>query len=461
MTPTPLPARTLAAGGVAQVFSPGADISGDWWRLYHSPELDALIKQALARNPSLQAAQATLLQAEENERADAGTLLPSLSAGFKAQQGQNSMDSTAGSGVAATKPLPVYTLYNASLSVSYALDIWGGARRGLESVTAQTQYQRYELEAAYLTLTANIVTGAVQEASLRAQIDATTKVIDDERQQLGILQSQLSLGGVAQASVLQQQAALAASEAALPPLQAALAQARNQLAGFVGVMPGDFNAGDFTLDSLHLPRTLPVSVPAAIVAQRPDIQAASAQLHAASANVGVADAQMLPQISLTADIGHEAVSTGDLFMPQTLLWSLVAGVTQPIFEGGQLSAKRKAALAALQASGAQYQATVIGAFQNVADALSALQFDAMTLNAADAAAGAAAQSLAVTQAQYRLGGQPLSAVLIAQTNYQNAAIGQVKASAARLADTAALYQALGGGWWHREDVAVSCCGVIP
>ncbi len=461
LTPTPLPAQTLAAGGVAQVFEPGADIAGDWWRLYHSPELDALIAQALARNPSLQAAQATLLQAEENQRADLGTLMPSLSAGFKAQRGQNSMDSTAGSGFAATKPLPAYTLYNASLSVSYALDIWGGARRGLESVAAQTQYQRYELEAAYLTLTANIVTAAIQEASLRAQIDATNQVIGDERQQLGILQSQLSLGGVAQASVLQQQAALAASEAALPPLQAALAQARNQLAGFAGVVPGDFHAADFTLDSLHLPVTLPVSVPSAIVAQRPDIQAASAQLHEASANVGVADAQMLPQISLTADIGHEAVSTGDLFMPQTLLWSLVAGVTQPIFEGGQLSAKRKAALAALRASGAQYQATVIGAFQNVADALSALQYDAMTLNAADAAAAAAAQSLAVTQAQYRLGGQPLSAVLIAQTNYQNAAIAQVKASAARLADTAALYQALGGGWWHRKDVAASCCGVIP
>ncbi|GLR67343.1 histidine kinase [Acidocella aquatica] len=447
---------------MAQVFAPGADIAGDWWSLYHSPELDALINAALAHNPNLQAAQATLLQTEENERADVGVLMPSVSAGFKVQGGQNSTDSVAGTGFAAsTKPLPAYRLYNASLSVSYALDIWGGARRGLESAQAQTQYQRYELEAAYLSLTANIVTAAVQEASLRAQIDATNQVIGDERQQLGILQSQLSLGGVAQASVLQEQATLAASEAALPPLQAALAQARNQLAGYVGVVPGDFHEADFTLDSLHLPDTLPVSVPSEIVAQRPDIQAASAQLHVASANVGIADAQMLPQISLTADIGREAINTGDLFMPQTLLWSLVAGVTQPIFEGGQLSAKRKAALAALQASGAQYQATVIGAFQNVADALSALQYDALTLSAADTAADAAAQSLALTQAQYRLGGQPLSAVLIAQTNYQNAAIAQVKASAARLVDTAALYQALGGGWWHRSDVAVSCCGVIP
>jgi NodT family efflux transporter outer membrane factor (OMF) lipoprotein len=345
--------------------------------------------------------------------------------------------------------------------VSYALDIWGGARRGLESASAQAQYQRDELEAAYLTLTANIVTAAIQEASLQAQIVATDQVIAAEEQQLSILQNQVSLGGVAQASVLQEQATLAASQATLPPLQAAMAQARNQLAAYAGVLPGDFHEADFTLASLHLPEALPVSVPSAIVAQRPDIQAAAAQLHEASANVGVADAQMLPQISLTADVGHEAISTGELFMPQTLLWSLVAGVTQPIFEGGELSAKRKAALAALQVSGAQYQATVIAAFQNVADALSALQYDAMTLNAADAAADAAAQSLSVTQAQYQLGGQPLTAVLVAQTSYQDAAIAQVKASAARLADTAALYQALGGGWWQRNDVSTPCCGVIP
>ena len=462
LTPAPLPVQTQTAGGVAQVFAPGADISGDWWTLYHSPELNSLISAALAHNPNLQAAQATLLQAEENERADVGVLMPSLGASFQAQRSHNSTDSVAGTGFATpTTALPAYSLFNASLSVSYALDIWGGARRGLESASAQAQYQRDELEAAYLTLTANIVTAAIQEASLQAQIVATDQVIAAEEQQLSILQNQVSLGGVAQASVLQEQATLAASQATLPPLQAAMAQARNQLAAYAGVLPGDFHEADFTLASLHLPEALPVSVPSAIVAQRPDIQAAAAQLHEASANVGVADAQMLPQISLTADVGHEAISTGELFMPQTLLWRLVAGVTQPIFEGGELSAKRKAALAALQVSGAQYQATVIAAFQNVADALSALQYDAMTLNAADAAADAAAQSLSVTQAQYQLGGQPLTAVLVAQTSYQDAAIAQVKASAARLADTAALYQALGGGWWQRNDVSTPCCGVIP
>ncbi len=278
---------------------------------------------------------------------------------------------------------------------------------------------------------------------------------------LSILTTQVGLGGAAQAQVLQEQATLAAAQATLPPLQSQLAQARDQLAVFVGTFPGDFHETDFTLAGLTLPQDLPVSLPSAIVAQRPDIQAAAAQLHTASANLGVATANLLPQFTLTAQLGHEALSSGSLFTPQTLLWSLVAGVTQPLFEGGTLTAKRKAALAALRAAGAQYQSTVLSAFQNVADALQILQYDAMTLAAAQAAENAAANSLAVTQAQYTLGGQPFTAVLTAQTTYQNAAIAQVKAAAARLSDTAALYQALGGGWWHRQDVASTCCGIIP
>jgi NodT family efflux transporter outer membrane factor (OMF) lipoprotein len=471
LTDAPLPATTEAAEGGVQHFITAGDISGDWWTLYHSPELDTLINAALANNPTLQAAQATLREAEENTRAEQGAFLPSLSGGFQAQRQQISSAELAQAGATSLTPgvtslsnkvtIPPFTLYDASLSVSYAPDVFGGVRRQVESLAAQAEDQRYELEAAYLTLTANIVTSAVTEASLNGQIDATRKVIAAEQSELSILQAQVSLGGAAQANVLNEQATLAASEATLPPLQSELAQARNQLADYVGAFPGDFHVADFTLEALHLPGTLPVSLPSAIVAQRPDIAAASAQLHAASANLGVADANMLPQISLSADIGHEALTTGSLFTPQTLLWSLVGGITQPIFEGGTLSARRKAALAALQAAGAQYQATVLSAFQNVADALQVLQYDAVTLNAADAAEQAAAASLVVTQDQYRLGGQPFTAVLTAQTNYQTAAITQVKANAARLADTAALYQALGGGWWHRNDVSSPCCGIVP
>jgi len=206
---------------------------------------------------------------------------------------------------------------------------------------------------------------------------------------------------------------------------------------------------------------VPVSVNSNIVAQRPDIRAAAAQLHTATAKVGVADANLLPQLNLSAEVGQEALTAGTLFSPQNLLWNLVAGITQPIFEGGTLLAQRKAAIATLQGSGAQYQQTVVSAFQNVADVLAALQYDADELAEATAARDAAQQSLAVTQAQYKLGGEPLVTVLTAQTTYQTAAIAEVKARAARLSDTAALYVALGGGWWHRTDVAAKCCGVIP
>ncbi len=462
LTPDPLPYATQAAGQT-QVFVTAGDISGDWWTLFHSPELNALIDAALAHSPTLQAAQATLREAEETMRAGQGAFFPSVSAGLQTEREQVSAAELASAGVPSGNnvAIPPFTLYNASLSVSYAPDVFGGVRRQVESLAAQAEYQRYELEAAYVTLTANIVTTAVNEASLNAQIDATRAVIAAEQKQLTILQAQVSLGGVPQANVLNEQATLASSEAILPPLELSLAQARNQLAAYVGVFPGNFHQADFTLATLHLPETLPVSLPSAIVAQRPDIAAAAAQLHEASANVGVADANMLPNISLSAGIGHEALSTGALFTPQTLLWSLVAGATQPIFEGGTLAARRKAALAALQAAGAQYQNTVITAFQNVADVLAALQYDAVTLNATQAAEDAAASSLTVTEDEYRLGGQPFTAVLTAQTTYRNAAIAQVRASATRLADTAALYQALGGGWWHRADVSAPCCGIIP
>jgi NodT family efflux transporter outer membrane factor (OMF) lipoprotein len=461
LTPAPLPPATPAADGKVQVFVSAADISGDWWTLYHNPELNSLIDSALAHNPTLAASQATLLEAEENYRAALGVLSPSVSGNFQGERQQDSAASLAAFGGSPNQSIAPYTLYDATISVSYALDIWGGARREAEDIAAGADYQRDELEAAYLTLTANIVTAAINEASLRAQIDDTNAVIAAEQHELNILNAQVSLGGVARADVLQQQSTLAQAQAALPPLQAQLAQARNQLADYAGAFPGNFHEADFSLGGLHLPEEVPVSLPSAIVAQRPDIIAAAAQLHEASANLGVADANMLPQITLSAEAGRESLTMGALFTPQTLLWNLVGGVTQPIFEGGELAAKRKSALYALRQAGAQYQSTVLAAFQNVADALSTLQYDALTLQSAQAAQDAAAQSLAVTQNAYQLGAQPFTAVLTAQTTYQNAAIAQVKASAARLADTAALYQALGGGWWHRNDIATSCCGVIP
>jgi NodT family efflux transporter outer membrane factor (OMF) lipoprotein len=462
-TPSVLPVATVPADGKSQQFAPAADIPGDWWTLYHSPELSALISAALAHNPNLQASEQNLIAAQETVREAQGGLFPTVSGSFQAQRDQVSPAQLAGSGqnVPNNFSIAPYTLYNASLSVSYAPSLFGLAQRGIEQEQAAALYQRDELEAAYLSLTANIVTAAVTEASLQAQIDATNQIIGDETQQLKILQIQYKLGGVSSANVLSEEATLAQAKTELPPLQAQLAQTRDQLADYVGAFPADFHEADFTLGGLHLPETLPVSVPSALVAQRPDIAAAAAQLHEYTAAVGVADANMLPQISLTGNIGHDALTTGSLFTPQTLVWSLVAGVTQPIFEGGQLAAKRKIAIAQMRQSGAQYETTVLAAFQNVADALQALQYDAATLQAAQAARDAAWQSLQVTQAQYRDGAQPFTAVLTAQVTYQNAAVTQVKAVAARLTDTAALYQAMGGGWWHRNDVTQTCCGIIP
>lgn len=467
-TPVALPSATSAAGGVAQSFVSGADISADWWTMFHSTQLNSLIDAALANNPNLTAAQDTLIEAQENVRAEEGSFLPSLSGSFQAEREQDSSATLATFGAAGSQTtaqtISPFTLYDASLSVSYTLDVFGGVRRQVESLAAQADYEHYELEAAYLSLTANIVTAAVTEASLNAQIDATNQIIAAEQSQLDILNRQFSFGGVPMANVISEQATLASTQATLPPLESSLAQTRNQLADYVGVFPANFHVADFTLASLNLPQDLPVSLPSALVNQRPDIQAAAAQLHEASANVGVATANMLPQITLSADVGHEALDTATLFTPQTLIWSLVGGITQPIFEGGALTAKRKASIAALRAAGAQYQTTVLSAFQNVADALQALQFDADTLAADQLAEQTSARSLGVVQDQYQLGGQPFTAVLTAQATYQNAVVARVKAQATRLSDTAALYQALGGGWWNRNDVspaAQSCCGIIP
>lgn len=462
-----VPAATPTAGAGAQQFISGADISGEWWTLFQSPELNSLIDTALAHNPTLAAAQQTLIEAEENVRAEQGNFFPSVSGSFNAERERVSSAESASSGANAaggTASIPPFTIYDTSLDLSYNPDVFGGIRRQVESLAAQAAYERYELEASYLTLTTNIVTVAVNEASLTAQIAATEQIITIERRELTILNAQFNLGGVAKADVLNEQATLANTLVTLPPLQSDLAQARNQLADYVGAFPSNFNEADFTLAALHLPDTLPVSLPSALVGQRPDIAASAAQLHEATANFGVATANMLPQITLTAGVGRQALSTGTLFTPQTLVWSLVAGITQPLFEGGTLSAQRKSALAALREAGDQYQVTVLSAFQNVANALQALQFDAATLAAAEQAVAAASQSLTVTQNQFKLGGQPITAVLTAQTTYQNAVLAQARAAATRLSDTAGLFQALGGGWWHRQDVstkAARCCGLIP
>jgi NodT family efflux transporter outer membrane factor (OMF) lipoprotein len=451
-TADPLPVQTASAalpGGAPQHFAVGRDIPGEWWVLFHSSALDALIKEALRANPNLTAAEAALRQAQELRKAGEGAFFPLVQGGFTA-----SRNKTAGQLSAPTASgIYYYNQYTAQLSVSYTPDVFGGTRRAVEGLVAQEELQRFQLEAAYLTLTSGLVGAVIGEAELRDQIAATQQIIDAQRHSLDILNRQKSLGQVAGADVAAQEAALAQAEATLPPLQKQLAQQRDLIAVMLGRLPSNPPSVQFDLASLQLPQDLPLSLPSHLVDQRPDIRAAEETLHAASAQIGVAIANMLPQLNLTADLGSSALTIGSLFGPGTAFWTLAAGVSQTLFDGGTLLHKKRAAEAAFDEAAAQYKETVLTAFQNVADTLEALKSDADALAAAARAEAAAKTSLDITQRQLTLGAINYLALLNAQQAYEQAVINRVQAQAARLADTAALFQALGGGWWNRQDMA--------
>ncbi len=449
-TEKPLPLQTVAApvrGGDAQRFEPGAEISAEWWKLFGSPALDSLMQTALAGHPTLDAAQAALRQAQENLNAQYAVLYPSVDAGLSARR-QRISGATFGN---PSIPPTVFNLYNASVNVSYAIDVAGGARRELEALEAGIDFQRFQVEAAYLSLTANIATTAFREASLREQIRATREILALQERGLQLVEKQFAIGAVSRADVLAQRAPLAATRASVPPLEKALAQTRNLLAVLVGRFPGQAGLPELDLAALRLPQELPVSLPSDLVRQRPDIRAAETILHQTNARIGVAQAQMFPQLTLSGSYGRAAIGAGNLFDPGTQIWNIAAGLLQPIFHAGQLQARKRGAIAAYDQAFAQYRLTVLGAFQNVADALHALEFDAATLKAQAEAEAAARESLEVTQKQFEFGSTSYLALLLAQRQYEQARIGLVQAQAARYADTAALFQALGGGWWRRGE----------
>ena len=461
--PGALPAATAAAplpGGEAQRFVAGLDIPGQWWTLFKSTELNALIERGIVNSPTLEAAQAALRQANESTAAQRGSFFPSVSAQY---QGQRAKETGAGIGLPQLGSF-LYTLNSASVNVSYTLDAFGGIRRQVEALQAEADYQRFALEASYLSLTANIVTAAVTEASLRAQIAATEDIARSQQAQLDITRRRVTAGGASQADVLQQQATLQSTLATLPVLRSQLAQERNQLAAYVGALPADYDGAQITLDSLTLPADLPVSLPSKLVEQRPDVRQYAELLHQATAQIGVVTANMLPQIPLSGSYGGAATQFSDVFSPSSVVWSLIGGVTQPLFKGGQLTHQRRAAVAAAQEAAANYKSTVITAFQNVSNTLYALQADADALAAQTLAERTAADSLKLVQAQYKSGGASYLQVLTAEQSYQTALVALVKARAQRYADTAALFQALGGGWWNRTDLAVNssdCCKGTP
>ena len=447
-----LPAATdsaSAAGGDAQRFVAGLDLQGQWWTLFQSAALNDLIERGLKNNPNLQAAQASLREANENVAAARGSFLPSVSGSLSSTRQKSS---AAAFGIPGASSL-LYTLNSASLNVSYTLDAFGGVRRQVEALGAQAEYEQFSLEASYLSLTANIVTAAINEASYRAQISATQEIADAQQSQLDITRRRVTAGGASRADVLQQQTILQATLATLPSLRNQLALQRNLLATYVGSLPADYAAPEFTLDSISLPLDLPVSLPSKLVEQRPDVREYAALLHESTAQIGVATANMLPQITLTGSVGGEAGRFADVFSSSAGVWSIAGSLTQPLFKGGQLLHQRRAAVAAAEAADANYRATVINAFQNVSDTLHALVSDAETLAAQDLAERTAAESLKLVQAQYKSGAASYLQVLNSEQSYQNAAVALVRARAQRYADTAALFQALGGGWWNRSDVA--------
>jgi NodT family efflux transporter outer membrane factor (OMF) lipoprotein len=445
-TPEPLASPRAEADGPRvprQQFVSGADIPARWWAAFRSQPLNELIRLSVEHNPSLQSAEAAIRVANFNALAQRGLFFPQIGVNYTPSDQQFSNMATSNP---VDSPQSRYTLHTAQLNISFVPDIWGQNIRAVESLDAQTEQAQYQLEAAYVTLTANVVTAAIQEASLRGQIAATERIVKIERDILGILKTQFEAGQAAQVDVLTQETALAQSEQTLPPLEKQLAVQRDLLTALAGQFSADEVLQKFDLRHLALPANLPVSLPSTLVAQRPDVRAAEANLHSASAQVGVAIAARLPNLTLTGNPGTSAFNAAQLFTQGTLFYTVAASATQPLFDGLALYHKQKAAEAALDEAEAQYRQAVITALQNVADALRSLQADARSVQAAIKAETAAKASLDIVQKQLVLGQITQVTVLNAQQAYFNAAITRVQAEATRLSDTAALFMALGGSW---------------
>ena len=450
----PAQGTTAAApgtGGNPQQLIAGMDIPGQWWELFESPKLNALIEQALKGNPNIDAAHAALRQAHDLYKAHRASLFsPTVQGSFSATRAKNPVETLANP-TSLPQENPYYNLFTAQLDLSYMPDVFGGSRRALEASRAQVEATRFELIATYVTLSSNVVNIAVQEASLRGQIAATERLLALQHQLTDTVQHQQSIGTASTADLLQQQATEAQTAATLPPLQKQLGQTRDALTALLGRLPAGEPVETFRLEELTLPKDLPVSLPSKVIEQRPDVRQAEETLHAASAQVGVALADMLPQFAITANTGSAALEIGKLFGPYTGFWTLGASLTQTLFDAGALIYRHRAAEDALDQAAALYRATVILACQNVADTLRALQANADALKANAEAARAAKASFELVRQQYLNGSVSLVALLNTEQTYRQAEIALAQAQASRYSDTAGLFQALGGGWWNLPE----------
>ncbi len=443
------PGGTIAAEGGAQRFERGAKIAADWWRLFDCSKLDAIVMQSIANNPTLQAAQASLRQSKDNLRAGYGIFYPQLGASFQPTRQQFSPARFGES----TGP-SIFNLYTFSTTVSYVLDVFGGERRTIEGLGAQVDVQYYNTQGSYLALSGNVVNAVVAEAAYSAEIEATQQIVGFFEEQTNVTAAQARAGVVPYTNLLSIQTQLATTQATLPPLQQQLAHTRHLLATLAGQAPADWTPRQVTFSELTLPNDLPVSLPSDLVRQRPDILVAEAQLHSASAQIGVATAAMFPSFALNANYGRNSTSLSTLFAANAAFWTMGAALATPLIQGPTLWYQRKAAIDAYQQALANYRQTVLAALAQVADALDALQHDAETLRAQSQALDAAAEALHLIQANYQAGTVNYLQVLIADYQYQQTRLGYIQAMGQRLQDTAALFVALGGGWWNTPEDAL-------
>lgn len=439
------PQETVSANGQTQHFAQGAEILANWWQLFKSPKLDAFVQEAIANNPSLQAAQANLRRSQENLRAGYGIFYPQidLAAGLSRQRFSAARFGSANSAL--------FNLLTLSTTVSYALDVFGGQRRAVEGLGAQRDFQRYTLLATYLTLSGNIVNTVIARAAYDAQIQATQQLIDIQQEQITIFETQVKAGIIAYASLVNLRAKLAALQATLPPLEQKRSQTEHLLATLTGHAPGEQALASIDLDEITLPEDLPVSLPSKLVRQRPDILAAEANVHENSANIGVATAEMLPSFTLNGTYGQNTRNLMDVFISSGNFWSAGANIVAPLFHGGTSWLHRKASINAYQQSLANYRQTTLDALAQVADILLALEHDAEALRNHEQELDLAQEAVHLAQTNYLTGLVDYLQVLNASSQYFQARLGYLQVQAQRYQDTAALIVALGGGWWNDDE----------
>ena len=450
-TAGPQPSETASSpgpAGVAQHFDSAADIPAQWWTLFRSPELDRVVRQALENSPTLAQAMARLKEAQEESSARTGTTKHPSATGNASVQGEQV--NLASFGVPFPNPSP-FALLNGSVAVSYALDLFGANRRLIESLNAQVDYQSWQLQGARLMLVGNVVSTAIRQAELRSQIDIVRQILELQRQELDIARERNRAGGISQYDIKIEETAIAQTRATLPPLEQELDAMNHQLAVLMGKPPADAHIENISLDNLHLPEQLPLSLTSSLVRQRPDIRAAEALLHQASANVGGATANLYPQIVLSGSIG----AVGTSFTNGGGIWNAGTSLAQPIYNGGALRAEKRKAMAAYEEADSVYRQTVLQSFREVADALRAIEHDAQTLQAHMEAANQAQSAYDIATQRYSAGGISQLSQLDAQRQQLQTTLDRTQSAASRYSDCATLLQSLGGGWWNHSPSAAT------